>query len=338
MGAFDQTAAAAIQSIGNVIGVGLTNKANANLNKKNRDFAREQATTAYERQLAMMREQNQWNSPANQVALYRAAGMNPALMMSQNGVGNASIPSAPQGGASESTPYDYSGMSDLAAPFATAFAGQRDQERLELERSRLALDTNMRALDALNKMKLTDIEGKKARSLANWQSIQGQQLVRNINNEIERTKIQAAAQRSQDAVNKSLVSLNEANTGLSKQQLINLRQELTLIPARLSALYASAAQSYANEEYLRSGVGVNQSQQRLNNASADLKAEETVAQILASGVAAHKYPAEVEKAFKEYRYQKDRNKTYSGLARVYAQFFDNLLEPWKGLLSVAVAP
>lgn len=67
-------------------------------NWQNRKFAREQATTAYNRQVALWQMENEYNSPANQMQRFIDAGLNPNLAYGQlqNGLG---APSVPQGNA-----------------------------------------------------------------------------------------------------------------------------------------------------------------------------------------------------------------------------------------------
>lgn len=67
-------------------------------NWRNRKFAREQATTAYNRQIALWQMENEYNSPANQMQRFIDAGLNPNLVYGQlqNGLG---APSVPQGNA-----------------------------------------------------------------------------------------------------------------------------------------------------------------------------------------------------------------------------------------------
>lgn len=65
-------------------------------NYGNRQFAREQATTAYNRQLALLENQRAYDSPAAQMDRFVKAGLNPNLIYGQLGNG-LNAPTAPQG-------------------------------------------------------------------------------------------------------------------------------------------------------------------------------------------------------------------------------------------------
>lgn len=65
--------------------------------RANRNFAREQATTAYNRQLSLMDRMNEYNTPSNQVKRLVEAGLNPNLAYGQLDLSGVSAPSVPQG-------------------------------------------------------------------------------------------------------------------------------------------------------------------------------------------------------------------------------------------------
>lgn len=65
-------------------------------NYTNRQFAREQATTAYNRQLALLENQRAYDSPSAQMDRFVKAGLNPNLIYGQLGNG-LNAPTAPQG-------------------------------------------------------------------------------------------------------------------------------------------------------------------------------------------------------------------------------------------------
>lgn len=65
-------------------------------NHVNRQFAREQATTAYNRQLSLLENQRAYDSPAAQMDRFVKAGLNPNLIYGQLGNG-LNAPTAPQG-------------------------------------------------------------------------------------------------------------------------------------------------------------------------------------------------------------------------------------------------
>lgn len=68
-------------------------------NQKNRQFAEQQATTAYNRQLSLWNMQNEYNTPANQVSRIVQAGLNPNLAYGQLQTAGLTAPSVAQGAA-----------------------------------------------------------------------------------------------------------------------------------------------------------------------------------------------------------------------------------------------
>ena len=92
------------------------NRSNAKQNRLNRQFAREEAAMAHERQLQIMDKQNEWNTPENQRSLLTSAGYNPNTLFSG---GATSISTGASGGAQASTPSNIP-MQGLMSPDAIA--------------------------------------------------------------------------------------------------------------------------------------------------------------------------------------------------------------------------
>lgn len=62
-------------------------------NKKSRDFSREMSLWAYNKDLEQWNRANEYNTPANQMARLRSAGLNPRLMYGQGTTGNTTVTS-----------------------------------------------------------------------------------------------------------------------------------------------------------------------------------------------------------------------------------------------------
>lgn len=76
---------------------GLNLSMSGSLNRKTRKFAREQSELQYQRSLNMMQMQNEYNSPAAQVARLKQAGLNVGLMYQNAGAGGESAqPASPE--------------------------------------------------------------------------------------------------------------------------------------------------------------------------------------------------------------------------------------------------
>ena len=90
-----------------------TNATNYQLYKKQRADNREDATTAYNRQIEMWNMNNAYNDPSAQMERLRQAGLNPNLVYGNGATTTASAPSAPQ--ASSATPQRFQGVDALPA-------------------------------------------------------------------------------------------------------------------------------------------------------------------------------------------------------------------------------
>lgn len=82
----DSNSGAFIAAAGAVAASGINAYSQYNTNQKKLELAR----YSYDRQMEAIREQNEYNSPANQMARYQEAGLNPNLIYSQGNSGNQS--------------------------------------------------------------------------------------------------------------------------------------------------------------------------------------------------------------------------------------------------------
>lgn len=114
----------------------------------NRVFENEQASKAYERQVDFWKMQNAYNSPAQQMARLRAAGLNPDLAISGNvqnsvgGLSSVSKGSAPS--ASYAPPTDYSAFATAAQTAAQTVKTVQDARKAKAE-------TNLTEQETLSK-------------------------------------------------------------------------------------------------------------------------------------------------------------------------------------------
>lgn len=106
-------------------------------NERNRAFAEQQATTAYERQKELWRMEKQYESPAAQMQRYLQAGLNPNLIY-----GNVSAPgspaAAPMGNAANQSAPQLQGD-----PFGAYLQSEYIQEQIERLKTQNLNDTHM---------------------------------------------------------------------------------------------------------------------------------------------------------------------------------------------------
>lgn len=89
-----------LTSVVNSLFTGSSNRQNASLYRDYMQMQRSLQTNAQNYNTMMWRMTNQWNSPANQMSLLRAAGLNPNLMYGGAFQGNASAQQSPSQGMS----------------------------------------------------------------------------------------------------------------------------------------------------------------------------------------------------------------------------------------------
>lgn len=97
--------------------------------RRNERWAREDATTAYERQMDAWRLQNEYNTPKAQMQRLIDAGLNPNLIYSQMDGGAIAMPTPPQ--AQSASPAPTNIASDLAQPLLDAYL--KDAQRRNIE-------------------------------------------------------------------------------------------------------------------------------------------------------------------------------------------------------------
>lgn len=80
-----------------LLGQGLQNRANKKMWRMERDESRYAADLAYQREMELLKYQLDYNSPVNQMARFKDAGLNPNLIYGQGTPGNMqSAPAVPQ--------------------------------------------------------------------------------------------------------------------------------------------------------------------------------------------------------------------------------------------------
>ena len=108
--------AAGITAATGLAQTGLNLSMSGSMNRKTRQFAKEQSNLQYYRSLNMMQMQNEYNSPAAQVERLKQAGLNVGLMY-QNGAGaggTSAQPAAPEQAQWSPTMPDTSGLNLIA--------------------------------------------------------------------------------------------------------------------------------------------------------------------------------------------------------------------------------
>lgn len=115
------------------------NEQNYRMHKENLAWSRESQRLAQQYNTQMWQMNNQWNSPANQMALLRGAGLNPNLAYG-NAFGNASAPQINSQTASEGHPMQAPQMSGLESIFGNYMQAKQLQQNQQLVDSEVDLN------------------------------------------------------------------------------------------------------------------------------------------------------------------------------------------------------
>jgi hypothetical protein len=130
----------------------------------NRVFENEQASKAYQRQVEFWKMQNEYNSPAEQMARLRAAGLNPDLAIGgnvQNSAGGLSSVAKGTGtGSSYAPPIDYSAFANAAQAAAATIRSVAESENIEADTRGKELDNALKAPKAEMAKEFVDWELK----------------------------------------------------------------------------------------------------------------------------------------------------------------------------------
>lgn len=271
----------------NLLGGILGNNSQRNTNRTNRYIAdqtlswdREKFSRQMDFERYMWMMNNEYNSPVNQVARLRAAGINPALAMSNIQPGMASSSSAPSGGAptvsANQQPLDYSflgrGISDAAQLFYS-------QQRQQAETSLINEQKEFQAIQ--NKTALAKFmeEINELRSKVHSNTSQGKyydELERQLHEQsawnFENNRADFEQKQAQINYLKSMQLQNDIQTDLLKRE-----KELDLPVYKIGLLSAQISETLSRAMFNKSASSLNYSKiatEVLNQDSLHLSNEE----------------------------------------------------------------
>lgn len=181
MGGFTDALPGAIGSVGGALLGGIigshnqseANKTNLAINQANIDFQREMWNKQKEYNMEMWDKQNEYNSASAQVRRYRAAGLNPALMMQGQSAGvaqSANGMTMPSGSTTQVGAFDPSSLVNQAGTSIVSALNNlqniQAQEELRGEQAAsLRAETELKKIDALTRAErnVEDIKGMKSK-------------------------------------------------------------------------------------------------------------------------------------------------------------------------------
>lgn len=208
-------------------------------NAKNRDFAREQATTAYNRMLDFYNRDNAYNSPAAQMQRYISAGLNPNLVYGQPNTSMGS-PSVPQGDApSQPGPHYSFPLGNIGDAFMSAKLTQAQIDRLQTQNTN---DTRMTDANVSRIAKENDVSDHQIREIESNVSLNVQRLsnlqqdLKNLQKQFEildEEKKQAVFQSEfvEKTLEKRILAQNEQYDAVIKYAVIKAQAEVLNINA-----------------------------------------------------------------------------------------------------------
>lgn len=208
---------AVINGAASLAGVAATGASNGKLNKKNRQWQEDR-----------MREQNEYNSPTQQMHRLRQAGINPHLAYSQGSISNSSagVGTPPQ------TATDYSGIGDAAQNY---IATRMQQKQMQ------SIDKSMEVQDAEKSLKeAQEIATLSGAAKTDQELLEMQQLLQlkidQSKANIDQTTVNTQLAGKQ--IEKVLQDVESSKTGqkLSEAQIANLSQQIRESAQRIKVL------------------------------------------------------------------------------------------------------
>lgn len=231
--------------LGSALGFGSqkkTNKANMELAKYQNEWQSQENEKAYQRNLQMWNLQNEYNSPTQQMARLRSAGLNPNLVYG-NGVTGNSAGSAPQYQPAdikraELSPYRgwNQGLSDAVSNFLAYRSNRAQVENMEAQNSlirqqtateatrqaNIAASTARSEFDLSQANRLKDVSVSMAEAQMNkaqhdastaWSESKQSWIRYNINKALQETRIKVGKQEYEQLVQatRRLIQENDIN-------------------------------------------------------------------------------------------------------------------------------
>lgn len=250
--AWSAALAAGIAATSSAIGTYAQNRANTNLNIRNRRWQEDMFKKETDYNTEMWNKQNEYNTASAQRSRLEEAGLNPYLMMSGSDAGTASSTSSPSAGTPSTTPYDYSGISNGIGNAAQMYlngtqqASQTELLRQQVEAQRLA--NKYYELDIMAKIRNlnADTHGKEQHSA--YEKYLTDFGLASFNSDMQYKNYQNEYMQhmSEKTLQDSLVS--QMNVGLLAKELQGFdekrKAELKQMAASTYAAYASGALSY----------------------------------------------------------------------------------------------
>lgn len=233
-------------------------------NERNRAFAEQQATTAYERQLELWRMEKQYESPAAQMQRYLQAGLNPNLIY-----GNVSAPgspaAAPMGNAANQSAPQLQG--DPFGAYLNSELVQAQVKRLEVQNDNDTRMTDAQVVRFAHLNNVSEADVRKAASeieLMQARTDEVRQGIENMKVEWESLSEDVKAKRFQNLFTEATLDMRIA--GANAEQEAIAKTAVALAFAKLMNVKADTALKWSNIELNQSQMSVNQSIIRLNNA------------------------------------------------------------------------
>lgn len=240
--------------LGNIFGFASndsTNKANERINERNIAASKEMQEANFQFQRDMFDKTNQWNSPAHQAELYRAAGLNPLAMMTN---GQSFQPAQQQTGGSQGVPSsipmqsyqpNFSGISDAVNSY---FNNRYQQEQINA----LRFDNDARSTRFRLEVaeKYADLASKKVKTAQDYRTLELLARELKLFDDTYESKVrqsEADARVSEESANK-LVQEQRINETMSKLDAALKRSQLRINDKQYYKIQAEIEKIYSDIE------------------------------------------------------------------------------------------
>lgn len=232
--------------------------------KENREFSREQASTAYARQLAQWHRQNAYDSPSAQMQRFLEAGLNPNLIYSDMNLGNV-VQDVATGGNATAPAVRLTDQGMLANQYQLAQAQIR---RLDTQNDNDTRMTDSQITRFAHENNLTDVSVRRAAAEIDLISAR----TASERQQLENLKVEWATldeKRQQEHFQTAFIEATQDMRiqGANAEQEAIAKTAVAMAMAQFLNVKADTALKWANVSLAKSNEKVNQSQIRLNNAN-----------------------------------------------------------------------
>lgn len=252
-----------IRASGDIVSTIINDLFQQKTSEDNRAFAREQATTAYDRQIEQWNRQNAYDSPSAQMQRFIEAGLNPNLIYSDMGLGNV-VQEAPVGNNASSPAVR---MPNLGAAITDARLADVQIERLKTQNENDTKMTDAQITKFAHENDLMDISVKRAAADIEYTMTQKDYTTQQLENLKQEWSI-LDEKKQQEQFNTAFMEATQHMRieGANAEQEAIVKTAVALAMANVLNVKADTALKWSQVNLNGSQISLNKAYERLSEA------------------------------------------------------------------------